>query len=163
MFHTCFLLRKILQFCNAYLKSKLMSMILYDTIHYTILYHTIPYHAILCHAFCPARPFLLDGPWDWSVIPCNWDDIGLFFTILPHEAANSVSRQDAVSHILESIESGVIPEKEGSAMIKRRADWRGTTSLTWFCMEKTMGLWRNLICEIHTSWDILLYIYFRLL
>lgn len=28
--------------------------------------------------------------------------------------------KDAVSHILESIESGVIPEKEGSAMIKRR-------------------------------------------
>jgi len=28
--------------------------------------------------------------------------------------------QDAVTNILESIESGVIPEKEGSAMIKRR-------------------------------------------
>ena len=27
--------------------------------------------------------------------------------------------QDAVTNILESIESGVIPEKEGSAMIKR--------------------------------------------
>lgn len=28
--------------------------------------------------------------------------------------------RDAVTHILESIESGVIPEKEGSSMIKRR-------------------------------------------